>query len=102
MLIQGENKIGIKNILVGEVWVGSGQSNMEWSLRQSAGSVLNIAKAKYPRIRLFHVPKTQAGAPAKDVKASWKVCDPKNVTHFSAVLYHFGKKIHGTMKYPVG
>lgn len=102
MIIQGDNKIGIKNILIGEVWVGSGQSNMEWSLRQSAGSVLNISKAKYPRIRLFHVPKTQTGSPAKDVKASWKVCDPKNVTHFSAVLYHFGKKIHGTLKYPVG
>jgi len=102
MTVSGNNKIEVKNILIGEVWVGSGQSNMEWSVRGSASATEAVAKADFPKIRLFHVPKVQAKTPAKDVKAAWRVCSPKSIPNFSAVLYFFGKRLHKDLKMPMG
>jgi sialate O-acetylesterase len=102
LTVTGENKIELKDILVGEVWVGSGQSNMEWSLAQSKGGKEATAEAKHPNIRLFHVPKVRVGAPAKDVEASWKLCSPTTVAHFSGVLYFFGLRLHKDLGVPVG
>lgn len=100
--IQGNNKIVLTDVLIGEVWIGSGQSNMEWQLRNTHGAKKAIAAADHPRIRLFHVPKVQKRAPATDVNASWKVCKPETVPRFSAVLYYFGKKLHEELKVPIG
>jgi sialate O-acetylesterase len=100
--VQGKNKIELTDVLIGEVWVGSGQSNMEWSLAGSHGAREAIEAAKHPHIRLFHVPKVQTKAPAKDVKAAWKVCAPDTVPHFSAVLYYFGLRLHKELSVPVG
>jgi len=102
MTIKGTNTITLKNILVGEVWVGSGQSNMEWQLRQSTGGKEAIAKADLPNIRLYHVPKVQSGKPNKDIKAAWKVCSPKTCSNFSGVLFFFGKRLHDELKIPIG
>ena len=102
MTVQASNTIELKNVLIGEVWVGSGQSNMEWRLNSAAEGKEAISKADLPQIRLFHVPKTQAKAPAKDVKASWKVCSPDSVPNFSAVLFFFGQRLHKELSVPIG
>jgi sialate O-acetylesterase len=94
--------IVLKNILIGEVWLGSGQSNMEFELRQSFGGKETIAKADLPNIRLYHVPRTKNWYPQKDVNASWKVCSPETSPKFSAVLYFFGKRLHDELKVPIG
>jgi sialate O-acetylesterase len=102
MTITGKNTITLKNILIGEVWVGSGQSNMEWQLRRSTGGKETIAKADLPNIRLYHVPKTQSKTPTKDIKAAWKVCSPETCPNFSAVLFFFGKRLHDDLNIPIG
>jgi sialate O-acetylesterase len=102
LTVTGNNKIALEDILIGEVWVGSGQSNMEMTLAQSAGGGEAIAAAKHPRIRLIHVPKVQTPAPADDVKADWKVCEPGTVPNFSGVLYFFGLRLQKDLDVPVG
>jgi sialate O-acetylesterase len=94
--------IELEDILVGEVWVCSGQSNMEWSLAGSKDSKSEIPAADYPKIRLFHVPKVSGGEPAADVNAAWKACTPETVPGFSGVAYFFGREIHKEMNVPVG
>jgi sialate O-acetylesterase len=102
LTIRGQNTIELEDILVGDVWVGSGQSNMEWPMTATHGAQEAIAAADHPQIRLFHVPKVQVPAPAKDVKAAWNACTPKNVPHFSAVLYYFGQRLHQELHVPIG
>ena len=75
--IAGNNTIELTDVLIGEVWIGSGQSNMEWVLSNTQGSAKAIAAADHPMIRLFHVPKVQNKEPATDVKAAWKSALPK-------------------------
>jgi len=99
---EGEQKVELKDILIGDVWLGSGQSNMEWQLRGAEKGPQFVKDANNPKIRLFHVPKTRDGVPARDVKANWKVCSPETVPTFSAVLYCFGKLIHEDQGVPVG
>jgi len=99
---EGEQMIELENILIGDVWLGSGQSNMEWGLSISETGAQEIQQANYPNIRLFHVPKVQNGAPAADVNAAWVVCSPQTVPAFSAVLYHFGKRLHTDLHVPIG
>ncbi len=100
--VKGNNELLLDDVLVGEVWIGSGQSNMEWQLANTHGAPEAIAAANFPQIRLYHVPKIQEKAPAKDINAKWKVCTPENVPAFSAVLYYFGKELHEELKVPVG
>ena len=94
--------IDLEDILIGDVWVGSGQSNMEWQLKATAASNEAIAAAKHPNIRLFHIPKVQKPQPADNVNAKWKLCTPENIPEFSAVLYYFGRKVHAEIDVPVG
>jgi sialate O-acetylesterase len=96
------SKIELEDILIGDVWVGSGQSNMERWLRLSETAGQAIKQANHPKIRLFHVPKVQVGAPARDVNAAWRVCSPQTVPNFSGVLYHFGKRLHKDLDVPMG
>ncbi len=102
LTVKGANTLTVKDILIGEVWVCSGQSNMQWSVAQSANPQEEIKAANYPKIRLFHVPRSPAGSPAQDVKASWSACTPQTVTHFSAVAYYYGRKLHKDLDVPVG
>ena len=102
LTIKGKNTITVKNILVGEVWVASGQSNMQWSLNAVNNAQEEIAAANYPEIRLFYVPRVPAIEPMQDVKASWKVCKSADAKDFSAVAYFFGRYIHQQVGVPVG
>jgi len=100
--LTGKNTITLKNILVGEVWVGSGQSNMEWSVREAEKAKEEIANAAYPKIRLFTVERKVADAPQEDCAGSWAECSPETVPDFSAVAYFFGRELHKQLNVPVG
>jgi len=102
MTISGKNEIKIKNILVGEVWVCSGQSNMQWAVRQSNNAEQEIAEADYPNIRLFTVERKVADQPQTDCTGSWTPCNPETVPGFSAAAYFFGRQLHKELNVPVG
>ncbi len=96
------NQLTVKDVLVGEVWVGSGQSNMEFAVARGKNATEEIAHANYPQIRLFTVKRAVADAPVSDVQGFWAVCTPETVKNFSAVAYFFGREINQTQHLPVG
>ncbi|HNT35728.1 MAG TPA: sialate O-acetylesterase [bacterium] len=96
------NSVQFSDILVGEVWFCSGQSNMEWQMNNINQADAEKAAAQFPNIRLFHVPKKAVSHPESDVDASWKACTPEEIPTFSAVAYFFGREIHEKVKVPVG
>ncbi|MFN7921351.1 MAG: sialate O-acetylesterase [Bryobacteraceae bacterium] len=102
MTIAASNTITVRDVLVGEVWVGSGQSNMQWAMRQVNNAEQEMSSANYPNIRLFRVPLKTSDAPQMDVEAKWEVCTPDSVKGFSAVLYFFGRGLHKQMNVPFG
>jgi len=102
MTFQGKNTITVKNILVGEVWVGSGQSNMQMTVRSSANAEQEIAGATDEQIRLFSVERKVAEKPQDDCKGKWVLCSPETVGDFSAVGYFFGRELRKELKVPVG
>ena len=102
MTVAGKNTLQLTNILIGEVWVGSGQSNMEMSVKSSRNSEQEIAEAKYPKIRLFTVAKTVAAEPQTDCKGQWVECSPESVPFFSAVAYFFGRDLAKALNQPIG
>ena len=102
MTLKGKNTIDLDNIMSGEVWVCSGQSNMQWSVKASANPDEEIAAAKYPNIRLFTVTRTVAHKPLDDCEGSWAPCSPETVPDFSAVAYYFGRELHKRLDVPVG
>lgn len=100
--VAGTNTITLKNLLVGEVWVGSGQSNMEFVLKNANDGAQEAAAATFPSIRLFTVTKKTAEQPLTDCGGSWSECTPETALKFSAVAYFFGRELHQTLKVPVG
>ena len=100
--ITGNNTITINNILTGEVWLCSGQSNMEWRLKQSNDAEAEIKNANYPDIRLFTVQNTITRTPQSDCIGSWSTCSPETAADFSAVGYFFGRKLHKDLNIPIG
>ncbi len=103
LTVKGNNEIVLKDILVGEVWICSGQSNMEWRMTQTMHGKEEIAKAKYPNIRLFNVPKhINKPQPQDDAPGQWQACTPESVPGFSAVGYHFGQALHAKLDVPIG
>ncbi len=109
--IQGKNEITLKNVLVGEVWICSGQSNMEWTLRGSFESKKDIESASDPLMRLYSVPRVTSMKPLENVPHSsnknaqfthWYVASPDSVPGFSAVGYYFGKHLRESRKVPIG
>ena len=92
--LKGNSTIVLENILIGEVWVCSGQSNMEWSSYQNLKQIIDeMPNANNPNIRLFHVPKTTASTQQDNTAGQWKVCSPEALKGFSAVGYFFCKKL---------
>lgn len=103
MTIKGANAITLEDILVGEVWICSGQSNMEWRIRQSANPQEEAAAANYPKIRLFDVPgHTVSPVPAAKGAGKWTFCESATANEFSAVGYFFGRRLHKELKVPIG
>ncbi len=104
MTIKGNNTINLRNILVGEVWLASGQSNMEWFLSSTVDNhVQEIAAANYPQIRLIDVRNTVAFRPKAEMESDgWKICSPETAGNFSAVAYFFARDLHQRYKVPVG
>ncbi len=102
MTVSGKNKIEFENILIGEVWLCSGQSNMQWSVQRCANGKAEIAAAEYPQIRLLGVKRAINAEPQKDFTGSWQVCSPKTVGGFSATAYYFGRKLQKDLKIPIG
>lgn len=94
--------IVVKDILAGEVWLASGQSNMEWAMSWLPNPAPEILRADHPGLRLFLVPKRTASEPREDVEAEWKACSPEAVRPFSAVAYYFGLELHKRLGVPVG
>ncbi len=100
--VRGKNTIDLKDVLVGEVWLCSGQSNMQWPLSATQRAGQDIPKAHFPKIRLLTVPTAVAGRPQTDVKVSWSACTPDTARNFSAVAFYFGKELHDDLDVPVG
>ncbi len=100
--IAGKNTIVLHDVLVGEVWVCSGQSNMQMSVASSKDAKKEIRAANHHEIRLFTVPMRPAGDPAADVGAAWTVCTPKTIPNFTAVGYFFGRDLHEQLNVPIG
>ena len=103
LTLKGKNTIILNNILVGEVWVCSGQSNMEWTVRNSNNAEQEIQQGNYPEIRQFLVQNAVSSKPEEDVTGGdWKICSPENVPDFTAVGYFFARELYNKLKVPVG
>jgi sialate O-acetylesterase len=98
----GQSAVTYRDVLVGEVWLCSGQSNMEWPVRLSNNPDEEIAGAVRPRIRLLSVPRISTAEPRSDQPATWQVCSPETVADFSAVGYFFGRSLIEALDVPIG
>jgi len=94
--------IVLTNVLVGEVWLASGQSNMEFPLKSSFAAEGDILKSANPMIHLLHVPRTRLDWPTNDISASWTECNPKTAPDFSAVEYYFARDLQMALNVPIG
>ncbi|NIO87790.1 MAG: 9-O-acetylesterase [Candidatus Aminicenantes bacterium] len=102
MKICGADTTVFENVLVGEVWLCSGQSNMEWNVRNSKDAQREMNEANLPNIRMFTVQKEVSEKPKDNCVGEWKVCSPENVGDFSAVGYFFGRYLHQKLNVPIG
>ncbi|HQQ82355.1 MAG TPA: sialate O-acetylesterase [Cyclobacteriaceae bacterium] len=101
--IMGSEKLVLKDVMMGEVWICSGQSNMEWNVNLgSTDAAAEMPKANFPNIRFFQVPKSSSPTPQEHGEGQWVACTPQTMKSFSAVGYFFGKKLHGDLKVPIG
>ncbi|RYD95904.1 MAG: sialate O-acetylesterase, partial [Sphingobacteriales bacterium] len=105
----GSNSITVNNVLLGEVWLASGQSNMEFPMGKGEGwrtgvvdYATELAQANYPAIRMIDVPNVVADSPLSDFKGTWAVCTPDNAAQFSAVAYYFARKVQQETGAPIG
>ncbi len=110
LTVQGKNTVQLSDILVGDLWVASGQSNMQFPMqselpwaRGTRNSAAEIAAADYPRMRLMQVPITASSAPEPDIQPTrWQRCSPASVASFSAVAYFFGRDLLRRENVPIG
>ncbi len=100
--IAGSSKREIKDVLVGEVWMCSGQSNMQWSMAQTYTGDIEGARAKRPNVRIISVPQVGTQELKTDFKGQWEVATPENVKQFSAIGYLYGRTLHDILEVPVG
>ena len=102
LTVKGKNTLTCNDVLAGEVWICSGQSNMQWPVGAANDADLEIKAAKFPGIRLITVPNRGTQEPQKDFRGKWQVCSPQTVGGFSAVGYFFGRQLHETLGVPIG
>lgn len=102
MKISGENTVEVKDLLVGEVWVASGQSNMEWKFNGSFEPDVERPKANHPKLRMFTAAKVTSPVPLAELRGSWVTCSPETVGAFSVVAYYFARDLQAKLGVPVG
>ena len=102
LTVRGKKTIELTDVLVGDVWICSGQSNMQWSVAASNDAENEIANANHPRLRLFKTPMRIALEPQSTVDASWMKCQPETIAQFSAVGYYFGRDLQEEIDVPIG
>ncbi len=103
LVVKGSNTITLRDVLVGDVWVASGQSNMEFETYKTNNAAAEIAAAKYPNIRLLHPKRAYSDYPQDDAEMlPWSACTPESVHDFSAVAYFFGRDVQQKEKVPIG
>jgi sialate O-acetylesterase len=102
LVFAGKNRVTLKDVVVGEVWLCSGQSNMEWPVEKAQNAAEEVAAANFPAIRQFLVKKTIAELPAQSVDGRWAVCSPETLGKFTAVGYFFARDVHRRLGVPVG
>ena len=100
--VTGKNTLKFSDVLVGDVWVCSGQSNMEFPLTSAHDGATEVPKATDPQLRLFHVARFPSLQPATDVTGSWVVCNPQDARTFTGVGYFFGQELRKSLKRPIG
>ena len=98
----GTNSVEVSDILIGEVWLASGQSNMEWKLKQIGAQSLEAEKAEDPLLRLVGISHSPAHDPSDSVKTTWNLTTKGSALNFSAVAYFFGRELRKDLKVPVG
>ncbi len=102
LVVEGKNRVEVGDIMVGEVWLCSGQSNMAWEVNNSWNADLEIASAKHPDIRFLSVATPASQTPTRDFAGKWEVCSPETVGKFSAVGYFFGQQLQEILDVPIG
>ena len=102
IVIEGKNRLAIDDVLVGEVWVCSGQSNMQWPMAATRDADLARKTAHYPRLRMITVPILGMQEPQDNFQGSWQLTTPETVNNFTAVGYFFGLTLHQALDIPVG
>lgn len=100
--IASDDTIQLTDVMIGEVWICSGQSNMEWSYNSGEKDLRREMPVKNNNIRFFNIPNTTSEYPQDDLHAKWTICDSNTIKNFSAVGYFFGKRISDTLNIPVG
>jgi len=104
LTVKGKNSLALKNVIIGDIWVCGGQSNMEWALGQSLGAPEDIKAADFSKIRCIRINKVQTGEPQADAPSAgpWQVCSPATAGRFTAVGYYFAREIHQKTGVPIG
>ncbi len=103
LVVKGANEIKVTDVLIGEVWICSGQSNMQWTVNSSYSPDLESLAAKYPNLRMINFPQVGTQEPIwSHNDRKWQVCTPETVGNFSAVGYFFARQLHQTLDIPIG
>jgi sialate O-acetylesterase len=102
LTVTGGNTLTVNDVLIGEVWLCSGQSNMEWVVQGSTNAAAEIQAANFPQIRHIQIPKRPSPIPQADVSAPWRVCSPETVGSFTAVGYFMARQLHQELGVPIG
>jgi len=102
LVLRGSGEVVVEDVVVGEVWLASGQSNMEWPLATSDGAAEILKLPREPRVRTFKVPRRFAEVPELELEGSWKCAEPRTVGAFSAIGYFFARELVERLDVPVG
>lgn len=102
MAVHGKTSLRVDDVLVGEVWLCAGQSNMAFPLSASATAASDVPTAEHPALRFFVVPKRTALEPASDTRGVWQASTPETARAFSAAAYYFGTELQKSLAVPIG